>query len=136
MASGRGRILEHMSREECLKHLDRHPAKVGRIALAGPRPVIFPVNYALDGDSIVIRTDPGTKFHAAVHKAFVAFEVDSVEPGWQVGWSVLARGQARLVDDPEEIKRLERLPLQPWAAGDKSSFITIDTKLLSGRNLR
>jgi len=109
---------------------------VGRIALAGPRPVIFPVNYAVDGSSIVSRTDPGTKFHAAVHKAFVAFEVDWVEPDWQIGWSVVVRGQARLVEDPDELRRLSRLPLVPWAEGKKGNYVRIDTQLLSGRRLK
>ena len=136
MGTGRGRELEHMTREECIKYLERHPARVGRIALAGPRPVIFPVNYAIDGESIVFRTDPGTKFHAAVDKAFVAFEVDWVEPNWQIGWSVVARGQASFVDDPTELARLKRLPLQPWAEGNKAGYVRIDTKLLSGRRLK
>lgn len=130
-----GRELERLSREECMKYMDRHPARVGRIALAGPRPVIFPVNYAVDEDSIVFRTDPGTKFHAAVHKAFVAFEVDWVEPDWQIGWSVLVRGQARLVEDLDELKRLSRLPLVPWAGGEKSNYVRIDAQLISGRRL-
>lgn len=136
MGKGRGREVAQMTHEECIKSLERHPSRVGRIALAGPRPSIFPVNYAMDGESIVFRTDPGTKFHAAVHKAFVAFEVDSVEANWHIGWSVLARGQASVVDDPTELKRLKSLPLEPWAEGDKASYVRIDTKLLSGRQLK
>ena len=133
---GHGRELETLSRDDCVKYMDRHPARVGRIALAGPRPVIFPVNYAIDGDSIVFRTDPGTKFHAAVHEAFVAFEVDGVEPTWQIGWSVMVRGQARLVEDPNELGRLSRLPLVPWVEGEKGHYVHIDTKLISGRRLK
>ena len=128
--------MEQLDRAECMSLMDGHPSRVGRIALAGPRPVIFPVNYAIDGDSIVFRTDPGTKFHAAVHHAFVAFEVDWVEPTWEIGWSVVVRGQAKLVTDPVEIAALEELPLVPWAKGEKSSFVRIDTKLISGRRLR
>lgn len=133
---GRGRPLESLSREDCMRCMDRHSSRVGRIALAGPRPVIFPVNYAIDGDSIVFRTDPGTKFHAAVHQAFVAFEVDWVDPTWEIGWSVVVRGQARLVTDPAELDKLNRLPLVPWAAGDKGHFVRIDTQLISGRRLK
>lgn len=36
--------------------------------LFGTHTVIFPVNYAIDRGNVVFRTDPGTKFHAAVHK--------------------------------------------------------------------
>ena len=130
-----GRTMERLDRQECLKLMERHPAGVGRVALAGPRPVIFPVNYAIDGDNIVFRTDPGTKFDAAVQKSYVAFEVDWVEPTWQIGWSVVARGQARVVTEPKELERVRRLPLLPWAKGDKENFVTIDAELISGRRL-
>ena len=128
--------LEQLDRAECMSLISRHPAMVGRIALAGPRPVIFPVNYVVDGDSVVFRTDPGTKFHAAVHKAFVAFEVDWVQPSWEIGWSVLIRGQAKVVDDPAEIAVLQGMPLVPWAEGEKSHFVRVDAKLVSGRRLK
>ena len=130
-----GRTMEILDREECIRLMEGHPAGVGRVALAGPRPVIFPVNYAIDNGNIVFRTDAGTKFHAAVHKAFVAFEVDWVEPTWQTGWSVVVRGQAHLVTDPDELQRVRRLPLLPWAEGDKENFVSIETKLISGRRL-
>ena len=127
--------MESLDREACIKLMERHPACVGRVALAGPRPVIFPVNYAIDRGDVVFRTDPGAKFHAAVHEAFVAFEVDWVEPTWQTGWSVVIRGQARIVTEPDEVARLRRLPLLPWASGDKEHFVKIDAALISGRRL-
>jgi nitroimidazol reductase NimA-like FMN-containing flavoprotein (pyridoxamine 5'-phosphate oxidase superfamily) len=128
--------MEHLDREACMKLMEGHPAGVGRIALPGPRPVIFPVNYAIDGDNVVFRTDPGTKFHSAVHKAYVAFEADWVEPTWQTGWSVVVRGQAHVVTDPDELGRVRRLPLVPWAEGDKQNFVSIEAQLVSGRRLR
>lgn len=131
----RGRTMERLDRDECIKLMEGHPAGVGRVALAGPRPVIFPVNFAVDRGNIVFRTDPGTKFHAAVHEAYVAFEVDWVEPTWQTGWSVVVRGQAHLVTDPEELARVTRLPLLPWAGGEKSNFVCIESTLVSGRRL-
>lgn len=131
----RGRSMERLDRAECIKLMERHPAGVGRIALPGPRPNIFPVNFAIDGKSIVFRTDPGSKFHAAVEDSYVAFEVDWVEPSWQLGWSVVVRGQTHVIDDPEERARARRLPLMPWAAGDKEHFVKIECELVSGRRL-
>jgi uncharacterized protein len=131
----RGRTMERLDRNECVRLMERHPARIGRLALAGPRPVIFPVNYAVDRGNIVLRTDPGTKFHAAVRESYVAFEVDWVEPNWQTGWSVVVRGQARLVTNPEELRRLRRLPLMPWAEGDKEHYVSIEAELISGRRL-
>lgn len=131
----RGRTVEKLDRKQCIKLLERHPTGVGRLALAGPRPVIFPVNFAIDGDNVVFRTDPGTKFHAAVHNSYVAFEADWVEPTWQIGWSVVVRGQAHLVTDPDELARARRLPLLPWAGGEKSNYVSIESTLISGRRL-
>lgn len=131
-----GRTMETLDRDECIKLMERHPAGLGRVALAGPRPVIFPVNYAIDNGTIVFRTDRGTKFSAAVQDSYVAFEVDWVEPTWQIGWSVVVRGQAHLITDPEELVRARNLPLLPWADGDKEHFVRIDTQLISGRRLQ
>lgn len=130
-----GRTIEMLERDECIKLMERHPSCVGRVAFAGTRPVIFPVNYALDRGNVVFRTDPGTKFHAAVHKSYVAFEVDWVEPTWQIGWSVVVRGQAHVVTDPDELARVGRLHLLPWADGAKGNFVSIESTLMSGRRL-
>lgn len=130
-----GKAMENLSRQRCFELLQEHPVKLGRIAIAGPRPIILPVNFALDGEGVVFRTDPGTKFHAAVHKAFVAFEVDHVDAEWRTGWSVLIRGQAEVVEDPQMLKRLETLALTPWAEGAKDNFVRIEATLVSGRTL-
>ena len=132
----RGRAMQQLDRDECIKLMERHPAGVGRIALAGPRPSIFPVNFAIDRGSIVFRTDPGSKFHAALQDAFVAFEVDWVEPSWQLGWSVVVRGQAHVISDSDELAHARCLPLMPWAEGDKEHFVKIDATLVSGRRLQ
>ena len=97
--------------------------------------MIFPVNYAIDRGNIVFRTDPGSKLHAAVNESYVAFEVDWVEPTWQDGWSVVARGQAHVVADPGELQKVRQLSLRPWAAGEKEHYVSIETKLISGRRL-
>ena len=130
-----GRKLEPLGRDECIRLMEGHPAGVGRVALADPHPIIFPVNFAIDRGNIVFRTDPGAKFHAAVHEALVAFESDWVEPTWQTGWSVVVRGHAHVVTDPEELQRVRRLPLLPWADGAKEAFVSIESDLISGRRL-
>jgi uncharacterized protein len=80
--------LQQLSTEDCYRLLGTH--QVGRLAVnAHPYPLIFPVNYAMDGDVVVIRTNAGLKLTAADH-ANVAFEVDDIDPIRRVGWSVLA----------------------------------------------
>ena len=129
--------IVHLSPDECLQLLRSHPQRIGRVGIAddGRRPIVLPVNYAMDDDAVVFRTAEGTKLGAAVRGAFVAFEVDDVDVAWQEGWSVLVRGQASEVTDPDEVARLEGLPLHPWAAGDRERFVRIRPDAVTGRRL-
>lgn len=127
--------LEELSREECLELLASH--EVGRLAVVVEgQPVIFPVNYALDGDIVVFRNDPGTKLtHARLDK--VAFEIDDVDGATREGWSVVVTGTAReLTDALDEVSvREQNLPLRPWATGDKAHWVRIIAGAISGRRL-
>jgi hypothetical protein len=74
---------------------------VGRVAFVlDGRPVILPVNYAVDGWTIVFRTTHGGKLVAASSGALVAFEADSFDRQNRVGWSVVARGTLRTCPTP------------------------------------
>jgi nitroimidazol reductase NimA-like FMN-containing flavoprotein (pyridoxamine 5'-phosphate oxidase superfamily) len=62
--------------DQCYRLLATH--EIGRLGVNAEHfPLIFPVNYALDRDAIVVRTQPGTKLTAAGH-ANVTFEVDDI----------------------------------------------------------
>src|SRR6516225_6408037 len=89
MATG-DRVYEELSAGECLELLATH--RFGRIAVVvDGRPVVFPINYALEGDSVVFRTAPGTKLSGAA-LGHVAFEIDGVNEATQTGWSVIVQG--------------------------------------------
>ena len=128
------RGLRILSTSECLLRLGR--GGVGRVAVTVKAlPAIFPVNYAvIDGD-IVFRSDEGSKLAAATSHAVVAFEIDESDAITHTGWSVMVVGQARKVTEQEEIDRLARLPLAPWAASGGDSFVRIESSILSGREL-
>lgn len=79
----------------------------------------------VDGQSVVFRTGPGTKLAATVRGSPVAFEADAIDEVWREGWSVLVQGVAVQVTAREELDRLRRLPLRPWAGGDKSHYVRI-----------
>ncbi len=55
---------------------------------------------------VTINTGSGSTLAAAIRTAVVAFQADDFEPVAMTGGSVTITGQARLVDDPEEIVRL------------------------------
>jgi nitroimidazol reductase NimA-like FMN-containing flavoprotein (pyridoxamine 5'-phosphate oxidase superfamily) len=128
--------LEVIDRDGCLDLLAG--TDIGRVAvLAGREPVIFPVNYALDGDRIVFRTDPGSKFHGVVRNARVSFEIDEFDAAVHEGWSVVAVGRAEEVVDRRERARLEEeVGLQPWAEGPRDHWVVIEPERLSGRRVR
>lgn len=129
--------LEVLDRDECLALLATVP--VGRLGLSmGALPVVFPVNFCLADDEIILRTTPGSKLDAALHHAVVAFEADHIEGYGHTGWSVLVRGASRVLVRPSEIAHAETLPLRPWGAptAEQDRFIAIGTDLVSGRRIR
>jgi nitroimidazol reductase NimA-like FMN-containing flavoprotein (pyridoxamine 5'-phosphate oxidase superfamily)/GNAT superfamily N-acetyltransferase len=128
-------VIEELSKEECYELLAAHPAHVGRIAIAGARPLILPVNYALDGEDVVFRTIPGSRFADAVSGEFVAFEVDFVHAAWHEGWSVLIRGKADVVTDEADRTRLTGLDLRPWAPGDRDLYVRVRADIVTGRRI-
>ncbi len=127
--------LEVLSRAECLDLLGR--VSIGRVGCStGALPTVLPVNFVVDGESVVIRTAPGSKLDAATRHAVVAFEADDIDPVYHSGWSVLATGMARAITDPDELERVRRLPLAPWGASSSdAAYVRIGAELLSGRRL-
>ncbi len=126
--------LETLDRDECLALLALR--SLGRLAVViNGQPLVFPVNFALDGDAIVLRTEPGTKLDGA-RRGPVAFECDGTdEPRYHTAWSVLATGDAVEVHDPVDLERIGRLPLVLWSPGPKSIWLRILPATLSGRRI-
>ena len=87
-------------------------------------------------ESIVFRTTPFSVLATYGRNAKLAFEVDHFEDEHRLGWSVVARGRADVISDPEELNRIRRVcaPL-PWADGARNLYFRLDWKELSGRAL-
>lgn len=128
--------LEVIPADECRRLMDS--AVVGRIGFVeAGSPMILPVNFALDGHAVVFRTAPGSKLAAAMLQRPVAFEVDGWDAVNHTGWSVLATGFADQIDDPDEVARLEKLPVRPWSRPDlRDQWVRVVVEELSGRRLR
>jgi nitroimidazol reductase NimA-like FMN-containing flavoprotein (pyridoxamine 5'-phosphate oxidase superfamily) len=126
-------VLADIDREDCVHLLRAHG--LGRLALAiADQPLILPVNYAMDGDRVVFRSDPGTKLSASLGRP-VAFEIDGFDRMYHEGWSVVVVGTAEEVHDPAELRRLAELPLGPWVPGPKSHWVRIRPGAITGRRL-
>jgi nitroimidazol reductase NimA-like FMN-containing flavoprotein (pyridoxamine 5'-phosphate oxidase superfamily) len=88
---------ERLTPSVCLELL--RTQRIGRLGLSvGALPVIHPVNFELDGETIVIRTESGTKLSAALRQAIVCYEVDDIDSTGSYGWSVLVTGRAEELD--------------------------------------
>jgi nitroimidazol reductase NimA-like FMN-containing flavoprotein (pyridoxamine 5'-phosphate oxidase superfamily) len=108
--------------------------RLGRIGfVVDGRPTVRPVNHAVDGRTIVVRTDRGTSVGALGSGATVVYEVDEGDPRAETGWSVLVEGRTADVTEPDELQRLGDLTLHPWAPGAKDHWIRIVADAISGR---
>ncbi|MFG2090541.1 MULTISPECIES: pyridoxamine 5'-phosphate oxidase family protein [unclassified Spirillospora] len=126
--------LEILDRDECLALLAR--TAVGRIVFTHQAlPAVQPVNFAFNGTDIVIRTSGASRLATAATGTIVAFEVDEFDTGARTGWSVVAIGPARHVTAPDELRVLERLPLETWAAGERDHYICLRPELITGRRI-
>ncbi len=126
--------FQELRRDECFGLLaSQHLGRVVLVDELGP--LALPVNYLLDGRTVLLRTDGGSKLDAALRGARVAFEIDGTDQATRTGWSVLVRGEAIEVSDPDELARLRALPLYPWAPGTKGHYVRILPALVSGRRI-
>lgn len=127
--------LQLIDRDECLELLAGDV--VGRLAVVhGRTPAIFPVNYVLDGADIVFRTDAGTKFDVA-ERASACFEIDGIDRKTRAGWSVVATGRFEEVTkhDSQTLRRIQQLPVEPWAGGAKVHWMRLVPDRITGRRV-
>ncbi len=130
-AAGR---LRELTKAECFELLAGE--HLGRLAIVDDRgPVVFPVNYILDGHTIVFRTEEGTKLHAAVRGSLACFEVDESDAVTRTGWSVIVRGEITEVTDRAELARLRELPLRPWAPEGRNRYVRMLPAVVTGRRI-
>ena len=124
-----------LTRSECLELL--RSKEVGRLAVVvGGRPLIFPVNYVMDGDVVVFRNDPGTKLTNATLD-MVAFQIDGLDRDRHEGWTVMVQGIALDITDglDEASERQKQLDVRPWAPGAKAHWVRLVPHEISGRRL-
>ncbi|MER5352130.1 pyridoxamine 5'-phosphate oxidase family protein [Kitasatospora sp. NPDC002551] len=127
-------LLMPLSEPECWVLVGTHG--VGRVGLPGtPAPVVLPVNYLVDGRTIVYHTSPRSAA-AAADGSPVSFQADHIDDRLSEGWSVLMLGAAHRIDDAGEERRLARLPgATPWAGGDRPLWLRIRPDEVTGRRL-
>jgi len=130
--------LETLTSDECWRLLGKRV--VGRVGFdVGHGPRIHPVNYRVDGRSVVLRTTEDAELTRFVEMfaagSLVAFEVDEIDYEWHGGWSVLIEGRIERVDAPEELHRLHDVWPRPWVSGTRDVVARVTPGEVTGRRL-
>ena len=126
------RGTEILSEAVCWERLRK--TSIGRLGVqVDGQPAIYPINYLVDGKSIVFRTKPDSKIAGAPRLDRVAFEIDGFEPAHGDAWSILIKGFGRVVDSDIEVAAANELPLFPWVVANRNAWIRIVPVEVTGR---
>lgn len=89
--------LHDIPRSECLQLLG--VARVGRIVFADDEgPVALPVNFRMDGESVLFRVSPASEMCLRLNEAKVSFQVDRLATSTRPGgacWCAARRRTSR-----------------------------------------
>lgn len=118
-----------LSTEECWQLLE--DAEFGRLAYRLVDEVhLVPINYVVDGRSILFRTTSGNKLLAAALESDVAFETDWYDE--DNAWSVVARGHLRRLEE-DEAHRVDSLRDTSWVPVQKWEVVELTPDEVTGR---
>lgn len=124
--------ITRIGSDECWRLLQR--AEVGALAtVAQGRPDLFPINYLVDGHTLLFRSAPGTKVEELEinhHAAFLAQGQDA-----DGAWSVVLRGQIDMLTDQVEVVGSGALELVTRAPGSKRVFMRLTPSSVEGRRV-
>lgn len=135
MSSESSSEVQNLENHECWALL--RTVSVGRLAvLSDGQPDIFPINYIVDGGTLVFRTGEGTKLAGATGGAQVALEADGVDATTGLAWSVVVKGAAAAVTGTEQLLDTAALYLFPWQAGRKDTFVRVTPGSITGRRFK
>ena len=127
-------IPRDLTLDECRHRLSSR--NVGRLAVATPLgPRIYPVNYVVDEESVVFRTNPFGMLGTFGWGFEVAFEVDRTDEAAKHGWSVVLLGRGQLLDRLDVDNVAREHGLESWAGGDKSLYVRLVWRHISGREV-
>jgi nitroimidazol reductase NimA-like FMN-containing flavoprotein (pyridoxamine 5'-phosphate oxidase superfamily) len=124
--------LEMLSEAECLAYL--RATRVGRVAVViNGQPAICPVNYVMDGEVIVLRTNWSMLTTTCL--ASVALQIDGVDAGGRRGWSVMAQGVGHDVTHALDraSEHLQTVTVAPWLPGPRPRVLRLVPETITGQ---
>lgn len=118
---------------ECWELLDA--ARFARLGTADRERVdVTPLNIIAHRRHLYFRSAKGSKLTTLQINPHVAVEIDKVEGG--TAYSVMVRGTARILTDPQETDMVDSLPLRPWLHTEKLEYVEIVPDYITGRAFR
>ncbi|HVN10500.1 MAG TPA: pyridoxamine 5'-phosphate oxidase family protein [Kineosporiaceae bacterium] len=129
-------LMESIPPEHCRDLLAA--VRFGRLATVDDgRPRMVVLNHIVDGGDLYFRTRHDARLAELTRGDAVlpvVYEVDSAFPVAESGWSVMATGHLRRMDDEAHAERL-RSQLSAWARGDRDLILHLEVHELSGRRV-
>lgn len=125
-------ILDH---DECMALLASVP--IGRVAMIDSGEIaVLPVNHVVQDGRVCFRTAPGAKLDAGIMQHVATFEADDYDEVDGTGWSVVIKGRADLVTDPDELERLRESGVRPWSNPTfRTNWVTMHATTVTGRRI-
>lgn len=123
---------ENLSPGQCWKLLSE--TSIGRLAVTvDGHPDVFPVNYRVDGESLIFRTGGGTKIDALRADARVAVEADAVSAEFGLAWSVVVKGRAEIAAADDEVLNATKQGMFPWQGVGKDHLVRVVAEEVTGK---
>ena len=122
-------VTRELNQGECWAAL--RASEFGRLAYRlGDDINVVPLNYAVDGKTLLFRTAEGSKLLGVVMHTDVVFEIDRYSE--TSGQSVIVRGKARLLAE-DEARRADTSGLRTWLPTPKYNIVQIEPVEVTGR---
>lgn len=124
------REVHQLDAPKCLELLGT--INIGRVSLASEASSLgFPVNYALDGETILFRAGRRAK-REVPEGATVLFTVDFFDSRYSEGWSVSVNG----IVETSAAAADERYPVaSPWMNTGESAWMRLRPYAVTGRKI-
>jgi uncharacterized protein len=129
------RTTTPLTRDQCVVRLSSHC--VGRVSVSiDALPVIVPVVYLLDGDSVLFRAPLDSALADACADAVIAFEADDFDASvvTNASWSVHIVGVGSLLDEREQLRVLS-LGSQDVTGRDMDQIVRLSLGHVRGNEL-
>jgi uncharacterized protein len=132
------RTTEELDRQECLRLIAS--GGVGLVAFDdGEGPALIPVNYMMDGESVVFQTGLQGRLNQSLRtvpagaQVRIAFGVNRFDEADRLGWSVMLRGGAHRMSEEENAAAPR---VVSWAGGEHEAHFRLTPTHVSGRRIR